>query len=76
LLPVYPVEGQTYPQHGPVTASSFTSYFYGAGGLFVGLVVGADEEEQEGEVTGGMEQVTIEEARAGRPWVDCLGGFF
>jgi hypothetical protein len=66
-------EGLTYPQEDATTLDSFTSYFFGGGVIFVGIVNGADETEEEGIVDDGR---TLEEARAGRDWERCLGGFY
>jgi len=41
----------------------------------VGLVSGADETEEEGELEE-MQDVSLDEMRSGRDWKDCLGGFF
>lgn len=66
-------DGTTYPQEEAVTLESFTAYYYGGGTVIVGLISGADETEQEGEVESG---ITLEEVRAGRDWDTCLGGYY
>lgn len=69
------LRGMTYPQLGPITLESFTTYYYSGGTIIVGLVSGADETEEEGAVAD-MQDVTVEEVRAGRDWKTCLGGFY
>lgn len=65
----------TYPQLPPTTLDTFTSYFFSGGTVIVGLVSGADETEEEGEIAD-MQEVSLEEMRSGRDWKNCLGGFF
>ncbi|CED85087.1 Acyl-CoA N-acyltransferase [Phaffia rhodozyma] len=73
--------GSTYPHRGEQSLKDFLNYYYSAGVVIVGIVVGADEAPGKGEdgaeVKGdGWEGLSIDEVRAGRSWEGCLGGFY
>lgn len=63
--------GLTYPQEGEIDQPNFESYFFAAD-VFVGIVgdsLRADRGEAEIELD-------IDAARAGRPWDECVAGFY
>ncbi|KAJ9093562.1 hypothetical protein QFC19_008289 [Naganishia cerealis] len=65
--------GRTYPQRGPVDLDGFTSYFFAATTIIGIVSAGAEAAVADGTPVDG---VSLEEARAGREWKDCLGGTY
>jgi len=64
-------DGLTYPQEGEMDRSTFEGYFFSAD-VFVGIIGGAGQiDRREGEV-----DVDIEVTRGGRPWDQCVAGFY
>lgn len=56
--------GNTYPQEGPLSLDSFKAYFYSAD-VFVAIGVNHT-----------AKTYTLDEARADRPWNECVYGFY
>ncbi|KAJ9100557.1 hypothetical protein QFC21_003600 [Naganishia friedmannii] len=65
--------GRTYPQRGPMTLEEFTGYFFGATTIIGIIGTSASTATTDGEL---VEGVTLEQARAGREWKDCVGGCY
>ncbi|GLB37740.1 putative acetyltransferase (GNAT) family protein [Lyophyllum shimeji] len=64
-------DGLTYPQEGEMGRSTFEAYFFSAD-VFVGMVGSPGQmNNREGEV-----DLDIEVARGGRPWDQCVAGFY
>ncbi|KAF8070748.1 hypothetical protein FPV67DRAFT_1488598 [Lyophyllum atratum] len=65
-------DGLTYPQEGEMDRSTFDGYFFSAD-VFVGIIGDtAPINRREGEVA----DPDIEVARGGRPWDQCVAGFY
>lgn len=63
--------GLTYPQEGDINQSSFESYFFAAD-VIVGIIGGTPRADRaEAEI-----ELDIDMARAGRPWDQCVAGFY
>jgi hypothetical protein len=63
--------GLTYPQEGEMDQPSFENYFFTAD-VFVGIVGGSPRADRaEAEI-----ELDIDAARAGRPWDQCVAGFY
>jgi hypothetical protein len=63
--------GLTYPQEGEIDQPDFESYFFAAD-VFVGIV-GYHPRGDRGEAE---IELDIDAARAGRPWDECVAGFY
>ncbi|KAF9467627.1 hypothetical protein BDZ94DRAFT_1248581 [Collybia nuda] len=64
-------DGLTYPQEGIMDRSTFEDYFF-AGDVFVGIIGEvARTERSEADL-----ELTIDDARSGRAWGDCIAGFY
>ncbi|KAL7425227.1 hypothetical protein Q5752_000915 [Cryptotrichosporon argae] len=60
-------EGKTYPQQGPMSLDAFTAYFF-ASTTIVAILAPPSADVSKIQ--------TLEDAVAGRPWADCLGGCY
>jgi hypothetical protein len=62
------IEGKTYPQEGPMDLEAFRTYFFtSASTTIIGILHANDI---------GAAPATLEEARSGRDWEECVGGCF
>ncbi|TFK44892.1 hypothetical protein BDQ12DRAFT_730900 [Crucibulum laeve] len=64
-------EGRTYPQEGEMSQDTFEAYFFAAD-VFIGIIRQPKHED----ITKGTVEITIEKARAGRPWEHCVAGYY
>ena len=62
------LEGTTYPQEGPMDYDAFFAYFFATASTTVIGVLHSD--------TLSNPPSSLEEARAGRDWEECVGGCF
>ena len=65
-------DGMTYPQEEDMRQEKFEDYFFSAD-VFIGIVGSVPRT-----ITSGSEEpsLEIEEERAGRPWSDCIAGYY
>lgn len=64
-------DGFTYPQEGAMERDTFEDYFFAAD-VFVGFIGGAARaEKSETDL-----ELSIEDAKSGRAWDDCVAGFY
>lgn len=64
-------DGLTYPQEGAMERSTFEEYFFAAD-VFVGIIGGAVRAER----NEANLELSIEDAKSGRAWDDCVAGFY
>ncbi|KAL0072484.1 hypothetical protein AAF712_000247, partial [Marasmius tenuissimus] len=64
-------DGRTYPQEGPVDLQSFRNYFFAAD-VLVAIALDDGASEVDGTEIG----VGIQDAMRGRPWEQCIAGFY
>lgn len=64
-------DGLTYPQEGEMGQETFEAYFFAAD-VFVGIVGGPPSAER----AEAASQLSIEEARDGRTWEECIAGYY
>lgn len=62
--------GRTYPQEGPIGIDGFRDYFF-HGDVFVGIIAPPGATEQQSDTPS-----SVEAARAGRNWGDCVAGSY
>ena len=60
------LEGKSYPQEGPITFEGFESYFFTTAST---TVIGTLHPSS-------SSLTSLEEARAGRTWEECVGGCY
>jgi hypothetical protein len=71
-------EGLTYPQEGEIQRDAFEAYFFAAD-VFVAIIGYGDDDRlvsDAEECTVETVKTGIEQARSGRPWEDCVAGFY
>lgn len=70
--------GMTYPQEilqgESYTRSAFEAYFFAADVLLA--IIGPDKAFAEGKQDGSEVRITLDEARNGRSWEECIAGFY
>ncbi|PFH52123.1 hypothetical protein AMATHDRAFT_57472, partial [Amanita thiersii Skay4041] len=65
-------DGATYPQEGEMGREAFEKYFFAAD-VFVGIVGTARLIDA---TAGAAVDITLEKARANRPWEECIVGYY
>ena len=66
-------DGLTYPQEAPMDLLGFRDYFFAADVIVAITGSSPSAAEQEG----GMEvEDDLDDVRCGRPWQECVGGFY
>uniref|UniRef100_A0A0W0F105 N-acetyltransferase domain-containing protein n=1 Tax=Moniliophthora roreri TaxID=221103 RepID=A0A0W0F105_MONRR len=64
-------DGRTYPQEGPIDIDSFQKYFFAAD-----VLVAIKGDDFDGYQDAAEVQIGIEQARNGRPWEECVAGYY
>lgn len=67
-------DGMTYPQEGEMDFEMFKNYFFAADVLMA--IVGESDSAFNSTRDSAEIEVTVEEARNGRSWDDCVAGFY
>jgi hypothetical protein len=63
-------DGRTYPQEEDMNGEAFEKYFFAAD-VFLGIISSSHSEE-----TKSRGEATLKDICAGRPWEECVAGFY